>query len=291
MSRTRLQFAAAPIASFFRSGQRKVFTYADLAKVLAENRQTWRLAQSCKLSDFVEFLLRHTELSLLELRSERYGSLRRYAWGGGSPYQLAVSIASASYLSHGTAVFLHALTDQIPRTIYVNREQSAKASSGQLTQEALDRAFSGRQRRSNLIYEHQGWQIVVVSGKYTGRLEVGERPGPSGLGLPVTNLERTLIDITVRPDYAGGVYKVLEAFRSARERMSVNVLSATLKKLGYLYPYNQAIGFYMERAGYESRRWIRLRQSDVKFDFYLAHGIRDKEYDKNWRLFFPKGLQ
>jgi hypothetical protein len=39
---------------------------------------------------------------------------------------------------------------------------------------------------------------------------------PEALGIPVTNLERTLIDITVRPDYAGGVQNVLDAFRIAR---------------------------------------------------------------------------
>ena len=57
-----------------------------------------------------------------------------------------------------------------------------------------------------------------------------------------------------------------------------------------MYPYHQTIGFYLQRAGYEESRWRRLKDLGLKFDFYLAHGLRDPEYDAEWRLFFPKGL-
>ena len=45
-------------------------------------------------------------------------------------------------------------------------------------------------------------------------------------GLAITNIERTLIDATVRPLYSGGVYEVFEAYRRAAEHISVNKLAA-----------------------------------------------------------------
>jgi hypothetical protein len=182
------------------------------------------------------------------------------------------------------------LTDQLPKTVYVNTEQSPKPFVASLSQEALNRAFSREQRKSKYLFPYDSLQFVLLSGKSTGRLEVGTLRGPSGEELEVTKLERTLIDVTVRPAYAGGVVQVLEAYRAAKARMSVNTLVATLKKLSYAYPYHQAIGFYMEKAGYERERFMRLRTLGLEFDFYLAHGLKQKEYIEFWRLFVPKGF-
>ena len=196
-----------------------------------------------------------------------------------------------AYLSHGTAVFLHGLNDQIPRRlIYVNHEQSQKPEgdvSG-LTQEGIDKAFRRAQRLSTLSYHYNETEFLVLNGKHTGRLEVGTLSVNPKERLSVTKVERTLIDITVRPAYAGGVYKALESFRGAQEKVSVSTLLATLKKLNYAYPYHQAIGFYMQRAGYPQKACERLKMLGQRHDFYLAHGIQDMEYSKEWRLFHPK---
>ena len=287
---TRLDYARIQITRYFESLEESIFRPSDLASILSAKRNEWKLAGSTSKGDFFRFLVGKSILQKVVLRSKYYGTLERYVKGAPSPYGLALSLASAAYLSHGSAMFLHGLTDQIPKTIYVNREQSPKRFSGTLTQESIDRAFARPQRRSNYAFSYDAWTVVLLSGKFTGRLEVESITDPAGVSLAVTNLERTLIDISVRPEYAGGVYQVIQAFRTSKEIVSVNKLVAILKKLGYLYPYHQAIGFYMQRAGYEEKRLALLRRLSASFDFYLAHGIRDKDYDSGWRLFFPKGF-
>ncbi len=287
---SRTEIAKPDIVDVFEASPQKVYSKKELGLILAANRGEWRLAHVTTTEDFVRFLLSKTKLNIIKLSSTQYPNIHRYCWGEASPFEIGLSVRSDSYLSHGTAVFLHSLTDQIPRTIYVNREQGAKARSHLTSQENINRAFSRPQRLSRYIMSYREWQYVLLSGKDTGRLEVVSMEGPENEPLEVTSLERTLIDIVVRPAYAGGIYQVLAAYESSKKRMSVNTLTATLKRLDYLYPYHQAIGFYMERAGYEPTRYERLRKLGLKFDFYLAHDIREKAYDREWRLFYPKGF-
>lgn len=193
-----------------------------------------------------------------------------------------------AYLSHQTAASLHQLTPVPADTVYVNKEQTPKpAPRSPLTQAALDRAFRNQQRTSRYVLEFDRYRVVLLSGKSTGRLGVVQWPISSSESVDVTALERTLIDLTVRPAYAGGVGAVLEAFRRARGRLSVPVLVTTLQALDYVYPYHQALGFYMERAGYDLGELGPLRDLGFTHDFYLEHGRDNTSYAAHWRLHHP----
>jgi len=292
---TRIQIAQSDILKFFHTYEKSVYTYSDLAKVLSDNRANWRLAGRMTVTEFIRFLKEKGNLREITLEPERKDWLRvseltRYTWDVVSPYLVALSIKPRSYLSHGTAVFLHGLTEQISNTLYVNSEQRPKPhSAGQLLQQGIHNAFKNKQRYSSLAYHSEETRFVIVNGKFTDRLEVGQiEMGREKIS--ATKLERTLIDIVVRPSYAGGVYQVREAYERAKDRLSVATLVATLKTLDYVYPYHQAIGFYMERAGYDAKQFDRLRSLGLDYDFYLAHDLRETDFDPNWRLFFPKGF-
>ena len=290
---TRLSIAKADILRHFDAAPQKVYLQSEIAKVLSENRAFWRLAQRTNTSQFLEYLLHTGRLKEHKLKSEEYQKVvTRYSWGDASVYALATSLAKTAYLSHGTAVFLHGLTDLIPKTLYLNIEQSIKqAPTGRLTQESLDRAFASQQRRSNLSYSYDDSTITVISGKNTGRLGVDPIEAPSSEKVDATNLERTLIDIVVRPAYAGGIVQVLDAYRAAKDRLSTNRLVAYLKRLDYVYPYQQAIGFLMERAGYGESRYTLLQEMTSPFKFYLTHGLDNPSFNTRWQLFFPHGLE
>lgn len=267
----------------------RAYTLTQLADLLGQHRLEWHLPKSFSAEDFARFLQEKGELRRITLSSPDYSDLTRYVWGKLSAYQVALTVRKGAFLSHGTAAFLHDLTDQLAHTIFVNAEQSAKpANNSSLSQEGIDRAFKAPQRTSNLIYEYDEWRITVLAGKNTGRMEVSTITGPNEDLLEATKLERTLVDLTVRPAYAGGPHLVLEAFKRAKDRVSTNVLLATLKKFGYVYPYHQAIGFYMERAGYPADKLSRFSSLKMPFKFYLTHGLKDPEFVPQWNLFVPR---
>jgi len=291
---TRIQIAKTDIVTLFEENEVRSYSAGQLAKILDENRSTWRLAQSMNSDSFVEFLLTKSKLRkviLVPIVNDK-PPVVRYLWDSASPFAVALSTKPDSYLSHGTAVFLHGLNDQIPKVIHVNYEQSPKpvADLAAITDEAMERAFARPSRETNDVFTYEDYRIARTNGKYTGRIEVGAITWENNERIAVTKLERTLIDIAVQPVYAGGIYQVLEAYKAARSRVSVNTLVATLKKIKYAYPYHQAIGFYMKRAGYEPSRLDMLKRIGITRRFYLMHGMVKMDHDPEWNLCFPSGF-
>ena len=281
------------VTQYFETNPDRVFARSDVEHLFVEKNHEWNLPPSMTSYTFVQMLLTRTKLSELRLRSHHYSSLLRYSWEGkASPISVAISIKKDdAFFSHGSAMWIHGLSGD-HKKISLNREQSEKRrNSAQLSQEAIDRAFRNQQRFSRLGYKYQDAKITLLSGKHTGRLDVQSAVAPSGHHVEVTSLERTLVDITVRPAYSGGVSNVLQAFRLAKNRVSVSKLITLLEKFDYTYPYHQSIGFYLERAGYTEADQLLAQADGVKFNFYLCHGLKGPTFDPDWRVFFPRTLK
>ncbi len=291
MGRTRISIAKPDILAALDDAGHRAFKRREIERILDHHRGAWQLPASMTSTRFLEYLLANTPLRKVELKfPHRPETL--FVWREASLLKIAASIKPGGYFSHYTAVHLHELTDQAPKTIYVNHEQRPQpAPTDPPNQARIDAAFRRPQRQSKNIATWKGVRICLINGKATGRLGVIEGATPQGEAYDYTNLERTLIDATVRPAYAGGVGEVLRAYQRAQPRVSINKLMATLRKLDYLYPYEQAIGFYLERAGVYRESQIELvRVRPFEFDFYLAHGMKETEYSARWRLHYPKGL-
>lgn len=84
--------------------------------------------------------------------------------------------------------------------------------------------------------------------------------GPDGKDVDVTDLERTLIDVVVRPAYAGGINQVAQAYKQAAHRVDVDHMIKLLKNMQYVYPYHQSIGFLLERAGRTEEECRKLKK-------------------------------
>jgi hypothetical protein len=294
MNKTRLQIAKPDIVNYFDTQASKVLKLTDLKAILSEQRAFWRLAQRTTTQPFIEFLTEHSKLKHLEFPFP-YRTETRYVWGDVPFLEVLMTIKPGCYFSHYTAVRMHGLTEQVPKTIYLNHEQHLKSqSTGGLAQGRIDAAFSRRPRISNNQITFDNVSICLVNGKNTNQLGVIADNVYYDNEIPVrvrlTNLERTLIDITVRPIYAGGIAEVQKAFLLAKDRLSINALAAMLPKLEHTYPYHQAIGFYLERAGYKSKSIDLLKRFPMDYDFYLANEIGETVYVPEWRLHVPKGF-
>src|SRR6267378_1997473 len=186
------------------SSQKHVFAPTEILFLITQLRAEHPFPRSLSERKFQRSLIDSGVLKEISLTASYSFETTRYHVGLFSDYELALSLKPGAYLSHGTAAHLHNLTDREPKIIYVNKEQSPKNSKGNLTQAAIHRAFANKQRTSAYIITRQQTSMILLSGKHSGRLGVTKTTGSQGEQLEVTDLERTLIDIAVRPTYADG---------------------------------------------------------------------------------------
>lgn len=217
----------------------------------------------------------------------------RYLFGNITNFELAQALKPDAYLVHRAAMYLNNLCPDPPEIIHINVEQSQhhKRNTNSLSQGAIDQAFKNKARVSNEIAEANGMKVCVTHGQKTDRLGVKTKTGQQGEKLRVTDIERTLIDITVRPLYAGGPNEVLKAYAQAGNRVSIEKLVTTLSKMNFVYPFHQAVGFYLEASkAFAEEDLAKFERMERPFDFYIDYRMKQPVYSKHWKIFYPKDL-
>lgn len=207
-----------------------------------------------------------------------------------SHFQKGLTIKKDGYISYFSAMQVHQITLQIPKTIFISFDQygSYPSLKNELEQSAVDKAFAKPQRTSSEIYKSSadGYRYTFIQKK-THSIDIGV---VSTDGLRITDLERTLIDIAVRPAYSGGVFEVFEAFKSALEKVDVEKMNEYLNQFDYTYPYHQLIGFYLEKAGYSKDQFANFLEKKSNIKFYLTYNMSKMKFDETWNLYYPMGF-
>jgi hypothetical protein len=295
VARSRIQIAKADIVAHFDGLPSHVLKLKEIRAILAEQRRFWRLAQSTTSAQFIDFLEKHSKLKHYEFAFPQRQE-KCYAWSEVPLLTILLNLKKGLHFSHYTAMRMNGLTEQVPTSVYLTDERTTSytAERDALNQSAIDQAFKLPARVSSNWVEYKNQKIYLLNGADTGHLGVVVQQATDDDGqqtpVRVTNIERTLIDATVKPMYAGGVFEVAKAFALASDRLSVNKLIPMLKKLNFAYPYHQAIGYYLERAGYKSSQLDLVRRLPMEHDFYLTHEIGETRYEPSWRLFVPNGF-
>jgi len=268
---------------------RCIFWPNEISQFIAEHRRKWGVS-TVSIEEILEILLRQKSVIRAEFTSNKYDTIIRYLRGKHSTNELALSLQRDSFLSHGTALTTHGMASS-ENILYVNREQSPKDRPGGITQGGMRLAFRNKQRQSKYIFNHSAVKYMLLSGKHTDRAGVTRIKNLAGETVDVTDKERTLIDVVVRPAYAGGIERVTDAYAKAADGIDVDHMIDLLQRLDHAYPYHQAIGFLLERAGRPSADCQKFEALGKEFDFYLDYGMKRPAFNKKWRLYYPASLE
>ncbi|MCX6244705.1 MAG: hypothetical protein NTU98_08370 [Bacteroidetes bacterium] len=266
----------------------KAYSETFLKTVFQKNREHWNISVSMKAKHFLDFLIKEKILTEYEFRDQNGKQKLIFSSSGVDEYTLIMGLHPNGYYSHYSSMILHQLTLQMPKSYYLNVEHTKEIPYQSLTQDAIDSAFSRPQRKANNYFTFKTKKTFVINGKKTNRLGILSRDSNTE-SYAYTDLERTLIDIAIRPAYSGGVFEVLGAYQTAKKQVDPKKLESYLTQLNFIYPYHQVIGFYLERAGYGTKV-LKLFEKETPFKFYMTYNMRSKEFSAKWNLFYPKGF-
>ncbi len=287
--------ASKNITFFFEKDKNKAYTTNDIQKIFDQNRDQWEIAGYRNYKHFITFL-NERKILILDVQNHEYKNSKKQILRkkSASPFDVGLTVKKEGYLSNYSAMQFHQLTLQVPKTVYISVEKytvigNPKSSEVVLAQAAVDKAFSKPQRVATESYksEYDGFKYIYLQRKHTS----------TNIGitiindLTVTDIERTLIDIAMRPVYSGGAFQVLEAFKNAKDKVNLDKIARYLDELDYIYPYHQLLGFYLDLVGFQEKSLNHFLKKKTDINFYQTYNLSNKKLNEKWGIYYPTGLE
>ncbi len=186
------------------------------------------------------------------LRLEAAGWIRRirrglYAVTGRLPgssaphdYAIATALYTPSALSHKTALQLHGLSEQVPQVITCT-------TTAKVVTPAM-RSRRPKQRRGTSAWEIDGLRIQFVSVRVARFFGVEEIWVDDRTRVPVTDRERTVLDLFVDPSRAGGFGEALAVLEAHHPELDLAKLISYTLRLGVV-AVGKRLGWALETFG------------------------------------------
>ena len=177
--KNKLDDSLDSIELFFDSYGYKSFTESKFGEIFNRNRHDWGVARNRYAGQVLDYLVNRKVMFENTFLSENNDSKSVYSWKTKDEFTVVAGLKSESYFSHYSALYIHQLSLQIPKTIYLNFEHKATSvisnTDNVLLQESIDKAFQSSQRKSMLSFSFLEKKIILVNGKYTNRLGVKKK--------------------------------------------------------------------------------------------------------------------
>jgi predicted transcriptional regulator of viral defense system len=210
-----------------------------------------------------------------------------------NPYEIAHALFPQEYFCNLSSIYYHSLTNQVPKAIYICTS-AKRINENTVNDNELRRAFIKPHRHTNHVYTLNDYNVIVVERARISGSGVVESHPPSTL-LPnksrVTCIERALIDAVVSPQYNGGIVSVNTYFRNARDMLDMARLIKIYRRLDFVYPYSQSIGFLLDKAGMSKHASVIYKKFPPDRSFFVDHNAKTSwVYNEKWKLYYPVGL-
>lgn len=248
----------------------------QLARRLAEQGyRLFSLNEARQVAELSNLEIKDMKSALMSLKSQGWiHSVKRDLYIldslflGGKPaheFEIATHLVTPSAISHYSAFHYHELTDQIPQIVFATT----------LTGKSLPRVSPGdlftykgiRYRFSQIKADH----FFGIENVWIGDARI-----------PITDIERTLIDGLIKPKYCGGFMEVLSAYSTPHEFNIPKLIDYALR---LDISVAKRLGWVLEHLNLEDGGLKTLAALPFKGFIQLDPSAKKKgPYNKRWQI-------
>lgn len=184
----------------------------------------------------------------------------------GSPihkYEIAMHLSRNGAICCWSALAFHGLSDQILSTIFVFQ------------------FMPGKVRRSDYKYQidHSHYQLIQTDIKHNWGVETIRLDETK---VHITDLERTLLDSLIYPQYCGGFREVMDAFLNAKNKINVAKLLEYTTKTSIAT--QKRLGWMLSHLKITIPSSFKEQINTTRYDKLNPLGARRGKYNKEWMI-------
>lgn len=166
-------------------------------------------------------------------------------------FEVAAALVAPAMISHWSAMNYHGLTEQIPRDVFV-----LTTTDAWIPRPSTDRAARSESgfRAGDTTYRF----VQVKPDRFFG----GAPQWFGEVRVPMTDLERTLLDGLSMPRYCGDFAEVLHAVQVGLDRLNIELISEYAVRLGVTTA--KRLGWVLESQGVPRAELTALAELPIK---------------------------
>lgn len=256
------------------------FSINDIANILDELKEKNLVSHSLTQNDFYlklleDGLVAHT-ITIRDIEKIRYTLNKEF-----NIYDFVYSLEKNGFFSMFTSLNIQGLTNFRDNFIFISKERMKRVNfkSKDITQEAIDKAFTNKPRRTKAHDTIYNYNVVILESNNTQEIGIINYNG-----YKISSINRAFVEIISNIQYSKTPDDVIYEFRNLKEKLDINEIFNIIEKFDFVYPYYQLAGYYLEKIGFLKDELSKFFNKKTNLIFYTIKNKEKYTLDKYWGI-------
>lgn len=256
------------------------FSINDITSILDELKEENLVSNSLTQNDFYlklldDGLVAHT-ITIRDIEKIRYTLNKEF-----NIYDFVYSLEKNGFFSMFTSLNIQGLTNFRDNFIFISKERRKRVNfnSKDITQEAIDKAFTNKPRRTKAHDTIYNYNIVILESNNTQEIGIIKYKG-----YKISSINRVFVEIISNIQYSKTPDDVIYEFKNLKDKLDINEIFNIIEKFDFVYPYYQLAGYYLEKIGFLKEELSKFFNKKTDLIFYTIKNKEKYTLDEYWAI-------